>query len=53
MGTPGGIDGELIRDLMLEAVTARFGDIDRLPQPIEWLSDNGPGYRRVWLSTDI
>jgi len=44
VGTPGGIDGELIRDLMLEAVTSRFGDIDRLPQPIEWLSDNGPAY---------
>ena len=44
VGTPGGIDGELIRDLMLEAVSSRFGDIDRLPQPIEWLSDNGPAY---------
>jgi len=28
--------------MVLEAVASRFGDIDRLPQPIEWLSDNGP-----------
>ena len=42
--TTGGIDGNLIRDLMVEAMEARFGSIDRLPEPIEWLSDNGPAY---------
>lgn len=42
--TTGGIDGNLIRDLMVEAMEARFGSVDRLPEPIEWLSDNGPAY---------
>jgi putative transposase len=36
----GGISGEMIRDLMLEAVEKRFGAA-RTPQPIQWLSDNG------------
>jgi len=34
----------MVRDLILEAVESRLGDIDRLPEPIEWLSDNGPAY---------
>jgi transposase InsO family protein len=42
--TTGGIDGNMIRDLMVESMEARFGSIDRLPEPIEWLSDNGPAY---------
>ncbi|MDL1863549.1 DDE-type integrase/transposase/recombinase [Betaproteobacteria bacterium PRO7] len=38
-----GIDGDLVRDLMVEAIEARFGDA--LPSnPIEWLSDNGSRY---------
>src|SRR3990167_11279334 len=39
-----GIDGEAIRDLMMESVEHRFGKIDKLPRPIQWLSDNGPCY---------
>ena len=39
-----GIDGELIRDLMTETMEARFGKVDRLPHPVQWLSDNGPCY---------
>jgi putative transposase len=31
--TTGGIDGNMIRDLMVEAMEARFGSIDRLPAP--------------------
>jgi transposase InsO family protein len=42
--TTGGISGEMIRDLMLESVERRFG-VTRLPQPIQWLSDNGSCYR--------
>lgn len=38
-----GIGGSDIRDMMLEAVEARFGD-HRAPQPIEILSDNGSCY---------
>lgn len=44
VATTGGIDGDLIRDLMLEAVAVRFGDVPRLPHAVEWLSDNGPAY---------
>jgi transposase InsO family protein len=39
-----GIDGELIRDLMTETIELRFGAVDRLPHPVQWLSDNGPCY---------
>ncbi len=39
-----GIDGGLIRDLMSETVEARFGKVSRTPHPVQWLSDNGPGY---------
>lgn len=39
-----GIDGGLIRDLMTETIELRFGSIDRLPHPVQWLSDNGPCY---------
>ena len=41
--TSGGISGSDVRDLMLEAVEARFDDL-RAPAPIEWLSDNGSPY---------
>jgi transposase InsO family protein len=44
VGTTGGISGDLVRDLMAEAVEARFGLVDKVPAPIQWLSDNGPGY---------
>lgn len=39
-----GISGEMIRDLIVEAVEGRFGEVDRVPYRIEWLSDNGPAY---------
>src|ERR1039458_6149517 len=42
--TTGGISGEMIRDLMVESVERRFGS-RRLPQPIQWLSDNDGSYR--------
>lgn len=38
-----GIDGEAIRDLMLETVEYRFRDI-KTPYPVQWLSDNGSCY---------
>ena len=40
----GGISGEMIRDLMLEAVERRFAAA-YTPHPIQWLSDNGSAYR--------
>jgi putative transposase len=43
VATTGGITGELVRDLMVEAVEQRFGAV--LPsEPIEWLTDNGSPY---------
>lgn len=44
VATTGGITGEDVRDLMVAAVEHRFGRVDRLPGPIEWLSDNGSCY---------
>jgi len=44
VGTTGGISGDLVRDLMAEAIEARFGLVDKVPAPIQWLSDNGPAY---------
>lgn len=44
IATTGGITGEIIRNLMAEAIEYRFGIVDRIPHPIQWLSDNGPAY---------
>ena len=44
VGTTAGLSGDDVRDLMVTAVEHRFGRINRLPQPIEWLSDNGSPY---------
>jgi hypothetical protein len=35
---------EDVRDLMVAAVECRFGQVNRLPVTIEWLSDNGSCY---------
>lgn len=44
VATTQGIKGEDVRDLIVTAVESRFGQVDRLPGTIEWLSDNGSGY---------
>jgi putative transposase len=44
VATTGGIDSGDIRDLMIESLERRFGLVNRLPVPIEWLSDNGSPY---------
>jgi putative transposase len=44
VATTGGISGDMVRDLMAEAIEARFGLVDHLPQRVQWLSDNGPAY---------
>jgi putative transposase len=38
-----GVDGAMVRDLMIETVEARFGT-SKAPRKVQWLSDNGPGY---------
>lgn len=44
VATTGGLGGEEVRDLMVAAVEHRFGPVDKVPETIEWLSDNGSGY---------
>jgi len=44
VATTEGIKGEDVRDLMVASVESRFGQVNRLPKTIEWLSDNGSGY---------
>ena len=44
VATTGGISGDHVRDLMVDAVEHRFGRINRLPNAIEWLTDNGSCY---------
>src|SRR6185312_7397854 len=45
VATTAAITGEMVRDLMAEAVETRFGaGTTRVPGPLEWLSDNGPPY---------
>ena len=44
VATTGGITGEMVRDLMIESVEQRFGNVARLPHAVEWLSDNGSCY---------
>ena len=33
----GGITGQMVRDLMIESVEQRFGNVARLPHAVEWL----------------
>ena len=44
VATTEGIKGEDVQNLMIAAVENRFGQVNRLPDTIEWLSDNGSGY---------
>jgi len=44
VATTGGINGEMIKDLMAEAIESRFGFVDRVPHRVEWLTDNGAAY---------
>jgi putative transposase len=40
-----GLPGEPVRDMLVEAVEKRFGDVDAGPVALEFLSDNGGAYR--------
>jgi transposase InsO family protein len=44
VATTGGISGDMVEDLMIDAVENRFGSVDNVPGTIEWLSDNGSPY---------
>ena len=38
MATTGGITAENVQDLMVATVEHRYGPVNRLPEPIEWLT---------------
>jgi len=44
VASTGGYTGEIVRDVMLATLQARFGKADRAPHEIQWLTDNGSGY---------
>ncbi len=44
VATTGGITAEDVQDLMVATVEYRYGPVNRLPKPIEWLTDNGSCY---------
>ena len=44
IATTAGVSGEMIRDLIAETIECRFGLVDHVPHPIEWLTDNGSVY---------
>ena len=39
-----GVDGAMVRDLMVESVESRFQGAQKAPRRVQWLTDNGPGY---------
>ena len=40
VATTAGISGEMVRDMMVQCVEQRFGDL-RAPHRVQWLTDNG------------
>jgi putative transposase len=40
VATTGGITAEDVQDLMVATVEHRYGQVNRVPEPIEWLTDN-------------
>lgn len=44
VATTAGISATMVQDILVESVEKRFGDTQRLPQEIEWLTDNGSCY---------
>ncbi len=44
VATTSGITAEDVQDLMVATVEHRYGRVNRVPEPIEWLTDNGSCY---------
>lgn len=44
VATTTGINAPMVQDLLVESLEKRFGVLPRLPQEIEWLTDNGSCY---------
>ena len=47
VATTAGITAEDVRDLMVATVEHRYGQVNRVPEPIEWLTDNGSCYTKA------
>ena len=41
VATTGGITAQHVQDLMVATVEHHYGQVNRVPEPIEWLTDNG------------
>src|ERR1700687_3939535 len=55
VATTAGVSGEMIRDIMVNCVEKRFGNI-RAPHPVQWLSDNGSiftAHRTIEIATAL
>jgi putative transposase len=44
VGTTAGFSGEIVRDVTVQTLSRRFGELSELPHPAEWLGDNSSGY---------
>lgn len=44
LATTKGVDAEMVMDLIVETVEARFGNVERAPHRVEWLTDNGSAF---------
>lgn len=44
LATTCGIAAEDVQDLMVATVEHRYGRMNQVPEPIEWLTDNGSRY---------
>jgi putative transposase len=44
VATTSGNTAEDVKDLMVATVEHRYGQVNRVPEPIEWLTDNGSCY---------
>ncbi|TCB24456.1 hypothetical protein E0H86_15025 [Acinetobacter sp. ANC 4635] len=44
VATISGISSDMVCDVLVQSMEKRFGAVSYLPQPIEWLTDNGSCY---------
>jgi transposase InsO family protein len=55
VATTAGISGEMVRDMMVQCVEPRFGDL-RAPHKVQWLTDNGSifaAYRTLEIAAAV
>ncbi len=44
LATTTGISSDMVCDVLIQSMEKRFGAVSYLPQPVEWLTDNGSCY---------